>query len=71
MRELFLRYGWLTFVGALVANRDMCLGGGKPPARDPVIDDGGRDSASSGTDARLRHVRGVGRTVLVVAREKV
>lgn len=72
MRELFLRYGWLTMVGALVANRDMCLGGGKPPARDPQPEDGGRDSSSAdtGADARLRHIEAVGRTVVFAAREK-
>ncbi len=59
MRELFLRYGWLTLVGALVVNRDMCLGGGKPPARDPQpVDSGGQDSSSdTGTDAKVRRAR--------------
>lgn len=51
--KFWMRVSWLGFVGAMLSNRDMCLGGGKPPARDVAPADAGNDASSdTGPDAR-------------------
>jgi hypothetical protein len=54
------RWGWFAIVGALLARRDMCAGGGHPP--DPPADAAPADAATDGPmsdlDAAQRPIDG-------------
>ena len=56
----FSRWGWFVIVGALLARRDMCAGGGHPPDPPPPADaapaDAAQDGAMSGLDAVKRPI---------------
>jgi hypothetical protein len=50
------RLGWFAIVGALVAHRDMCGGGGHPP--EPPADAAPADAAQDGAMSDLDAVPG-------------
>lgn len=54
----FSRWGWFAIVGALLAGRDMCGGGGHPPEppADAAPADAAKDGAMSGLDAAPRSI---------------
>ena len=60
----FSRWGWFAIVGALVAGRDMCAGGGHPPPAPPADAapaDAAEDGAMSDLDAVPRPIDGSAR----------
>lgn len=53
------RWGWFAIVGALLARRDMCAGGGHPPPEPPADAapaDAAKDGAMSDLDAAQRPI---------------
>ncbi|MEP7120027.1 MAG: hypothetical protein ABJE95_03915 [Byssovorax sp.] len=52
------RWGWFAIVGALLARRDMCGGGGHPPEppADAAPADAAKDGAMSDLDAAQRPI---------------